>query len=175
MPSRMGGTGAWICVEKGFGGIVVVTPVAVEVWMSWWWNDRGHVGSGCCSRAPVDCARSHPSHRWERVLRLGAPWLPLLPEGSTCLSGEAEIRQGGRALLMTPWELGRGEKISPEVPISPRPFRKARVGWSLSFVPRATDLLSAPLTGRFYWGPYDGALAIVQGAVFCRMLGTLVF
>jgi hypothetical protein len=42
-------------------------------------------------------------------------------------------------------------------------------------VPRATNMLSAPLAGQFYWGPYDGALAIVHGAVFCRLLGTLVF
>jgi hypothetical protein len=81
---------ASLCAERRLGGIVVVTPVAVEVWMSWWWNDRGHVGSGCGSRAPVECARSHPSHRWEQVPRLGAPWLPILPEGSTRPLGEAE-------------------------------------------------------------------------------------
>jgi hypothetical protein len=57
--------GTWICVEGGLGGIVVIPPVAVEVWMSSWWNDRGHVGSERGSRAPVDCARSHPSHRRE--------------------------------------------------------------------------------------------------------------
>jgi hypothetical protein len=33
----------------------------------------------------------------------GPPWLPVLPEGSTCPSGEAETRyRGGRALLMMP-------------------------------------------------------------------------
>jgi hypothetical protein len=79
---------AQICVERGLGSIVVVTPIPVEVWMSWWWNDRGHVGSERGSRATVDYARSHLSHRRERVLRLGAPWLPVLPEGSTCPSGE---------------------------------------------------------------------------------------
>jgi hypothetical protein len=63
--------GAHICVERGLGGIVIVTPIAVEVWMSWWWNDRGHVESGRDSRAPVDCARSCLSHQWERVPRLG--------------------------------------------------------------------------------------------------------
>jgi hypothetical protein len=36
-------------------------------------------------------------------------------------------------------------------------------------------MLSVPLAGQFYWGPYDGALANVQGAVFCHLLGTLVF
>jgi hypothetical protein len=83
--------GIQICVERRLGGIVVVTPVAVKVWMSWWWNDRGHVGSGCDSRAPVECAGSHPSHRWEQVPRLGAPWLPVLPDGSTRPLGEAEV------------------------------------------------------------------------------------
>jgi hypothetical protein len=32
--------GARICVEREVGGIVAVTPVAVEVWMSSWWNGR---------------------------------------------------------------------------------------------------------------------------------------
>jgi hypothetical protein len=62
MPSRMGGTGAQICVERGLGGIVDVTPVAIEVWMLSWWNDQDHVGSGHGSRAPIDCARSRLSH-----------------------------------------------------------------------------------------------------------------
>jgi hypothetical protein len=65
--------GVRICVERELSGIVVVTPIAVEVWMSSWWNDRGHVGSGRGSRAPVDGARSRPSHRLERVPRLGGP------------------------------------------------------------------------------------------------------
>jgi hypothetical protein len=51
----MGDMGTQICVEKGLSGIVVVTPVAVEVWMSSWWNDWGHVGLGHGSRALVDC------------------------------------------------------------------------------------------------------------------------
>jgi hypothetical protein len=77
--------------REGLSGIVVVTPVVVEVWMPSWWNDRGHVGSGRGSRAPINCALSRPSHRWERVPRLGAPWLPVLPEDSTCPSGEAGV------------------------------------------------------------------------------------
>jgi hypothetical protein len=40
---------------------------------------------------------------------------------------------------------------------------------------QATDMLSALSMGRAYWGPYDGAFAIVQGVVFYRLLGTLVF
>jgi hypothetical protein len=42
-------------------------------------------------------------------------------------------------------------------------------------MPQATDMLSVLLVGQFYRGPYDGALAIMQGAVFCRLLGILVF
>jgi hypothetical protein len=65
--------GAQICVERGLGGIVIITPIAIELWMSSWWNDQGHVESGCGSHAPVDYARSCPSHRWEWVPRLGVP------------------------------------------------------------------------------------------------------
>jgi hypothetical protein len=92
--SRMGGTGARICVERGVGGIVVVTPVAVEVWSSSSWNDRAQVGSERGCRVPIDCARSHPSHQRECVPWRGPPWLPVLLEGSTCPSDEAEVRQG---------------------------------------------------------------------------------
>jgi hypothetical protein len=74
VPLRTGDMGARICVERGLlGGIVVITPVAVDVWMSSWWNDWGHVGLGLGSCAPVDCARSRPSHRQERVPRFGGP------------------------------------------------------------------------------------------------------
>jgi hypothetical protein len=52
---------------------VIVTTIAIEVWMSWWWNDRGHIESRRGSHAPIDCARSRPSHPWERVPRLGGP------------------------------------------------------------------------------------------------------
>jgi hypothetical protein len=78
--------GVQIFVERGLGGIVVVTPIAIEVWMSSWWTDRGHVGSGRGSHAPIDCARSCLSHRREWV-----PWLTILPEGSTCPSGELGV------------------------------------------------------------------------------------
>jgi hypothetical protein len=92
VPSRTGGTGTRIRVERGVGGIVAVTPIAVEVWMSSWWNDRGHVGSEHGPGAPVHCAWSLLSYRREWVPWLGAPWLPVLPEGSTCPSSEAEVR-----------------------------------------------------------------------------------
>jgi hypothetical protein len=73
--------GARICIERELGGIVIITPVAVEVWMSSWWNDRRHVESGHGSRAPVDCARSRPSHRWERAPWLGVPMAHCLVRG----------------------------------------------------------------------------------------------
>jgi hypothetical protein len=86
--------GAWICVEREVGGIVAVTSVAVEVWMSSW-NDRGHVRSerGSCSLCTIT---SVPLAGVGAVV--GGPWLPVLPEGSTCPSGEAEVRQEDRAL-----------------------------------------------------------------------------
>jgi hypothetical protein len=31
VPSRTGGTDTQICVERGVGGIVAITPIAVEV------------------------------------------------------------------------------------------------------------------------------------------------
>jgi hypothetical protein len=155
MPSRTGGTGARICVERGVGGIVVVTLVTVEVWMSWWWNDRGHVGSGRGSRALVHYARSRPSHRREWVSWLGAPMAPRLsrglhvslgrgkstPRGSGAPvltlpgSGEVEIIPGraqGLGALMTSWGLGRGENYRSRRLSHPRPFRKARAGWRLA-------------------------------------------
>jgi hypothetical protein len=50
----------------------------IEVWMSSWWNDQGHVRSGHGSHAPVDYAWSRLSYRRERVPRLGAPVAPRL-------------------------------------------------------------------------------------------------
>jgi hypothetical protein len=105
--------------------------------MSWWWNDRGHVRSGRGSRAPVDCARSHPSHWREWVVQLGPPWLPILSKGSTCPSGEAQIHRGGQVLLMTPWGLERGRTILPEAPISPETFPQGSGG--MEFVVRASS------------------------------------
>jgi hypothetical protein len=65
----MGGTGAQICVERGLGGIVAITPIVVEVWTSLRWNDRGYIGSERDSYIPIDCVRSCPSHQREWV-----PW-----------------------------------------------------------------------------------------------------
>jgi hypothetical protein len=49
----------------------------------------------------------------------GSPRLTVLLEGYTCPSGEAEVSREGRTLSMTLWGVGRGEGMSPEVPISP--------------------------------------------------------
>jgi hypothetical protein len=46
----------------GVGGIVAIIPVAVEVWMSSWWNYRGHVGSERGSRVPINCAMVGDPH-----------------------------------------------------------------------------------------------------------------
>jgi hypothetical protein len=77
--------GVRIRVERGLGGIVVVTPVAVEVWMSSWWNDQGHVRLGRGSRASVECARSRLSHRREWVPRFWGPHGPLYCQKVTCV------------------------------------------------------------------------------------------
>jgi hypothetical protein len=99
MPSRMGEMDAWVCIERGLGGMVIIIPVAVEVWMTSWWNDRGHVESGRGSCAPIDYAWScpFPSVGGGTVVG-GSPWLIILPEGYACPSGEAEVNRGGQVL-----------------------------------------------------------------------------
>jgi hypothetical protein len=131
VPSRMGGTCARICVERGVGGIVAITPVVVEVWTSWWWNDRGHVwirarfpcscslctvmfvpsaGMGAAVRAPVAPRLAkglHVSLRRGRSMPRGSDAPVLTLQGS----GESEIvldRAQGSGALMTSWGLGRG-------------------------------------------------------------------
>jgi hypothetical protein len=101
---------------------VVVTPVAVEVWMSSWWNDRGHVGLGRDSHAAIDCARSRPSHQWERVPRLGAPTAPCLARGFHVSLGQGGSELRGSGALMMSRGLGRGGKMPAEAPISPETF-----------------------------------------------------
>jgi hypothetical protein len=170
--------GRYGCLDlrrEGLGGIVVITSVVVEVWMPSWWNNGDHVGSGRGSRAPVDYAWSRPSHRWERVPRLGEPVAPCLARGFHVSLGRGRSELKGSDALMTSWGSGEAKKCRPGRPSRPRPLRKAWVGWSLSFVPQATDTLSVHLASRFCWGSYDGALAVVQGAVFYHLLGTLVF
>jgi hypothetical protein len=70
-------------------------------------------------------------------------------------------------------ELGRGENYQPRRLSRLRHFYKA--GTEVGFQPRATDTPSVPLAGRFYRGPYDGALVDVQGALVHHPLGTMVY
>jgi hypothetical protein len=70
---KVGVACAVIFVVRGLGG--VVTPVTVEVWMSSWENDRGHVKSGRGFGALVDCTWSHPSRRWSEH-HTGVPVAP---------------------------------------------------------------------------------------------------
>jgi hypothetical protein len=77
----MGGTGARICTERRLGGIVAVTPVAVEVWMSSWWNDWGHVGSERGSHVPNHCVRSRSSHRAEMGAVVRGPMASCFAKG----------------------------------------------------------------------------------------------
>jgi hypothetical protein len=92
----------------------------------------------------------------------GGPWLPVLPEGSTCPLDEAEVRRGGRALLMTSRGLGRGRKMPPEAPISPETFPQGSGG--MEFVVHAASdchAISAfgasVLLGPLWWGFSDRA------------------
>jgi hypothetical protein len=120
--------GVQICVERGLGGIVVVTPVAIEVWVSLWWNDRGHVGSRWASRAPVDYARSRLSYRWEWAPWLGAPVAPRLARGLHVSLGRGKSTLRGSSALIISWGLGQGGNCRPRRLSHTRPFRKARVG-----------------------------------------------
>jgi hypothetical protein len=129
--------GVWICVERGLGGIVAVTSIAVKVWMSWWWNDRGHVGSGRGSRAPIDCARSCPSHQQERVPRLGPPMAHHLARGFHVSLGRGESKLRGLGALMMSRGLGRGRKMLLEAPISPETFPQGSS--EMEFVVRAAS------------------------------------
>jgi hypothetical protein len=51
-------------------------------------------------------------------------------------------------------------------PISPETFLQNSGGTEVDSQLRASDMLLAPLAGWFYQGPYDGALADVQGPYF---------
>jgi hypothetical protein len=175
VPSRADGTSTRICVERGVGGIVAITPVAVEVCMSSWWNDRVMLGQGVVSVLlftvhghvrPIGGSGCHG---------MGAPVAPCLARGLHMFLGWGGSTPRGSGALMTSWGLERGENCRPRRLSRPRPLCKARAGWRLTFVSQAIDLLSAPLADRFYQGPYNGVLANVQGAVFRHLLGTLVF
>jgi hypothetical protein len=125
VPLRMGDMGARICVERGLGGIVV----AIEVWMLLWWNDQGHIGSGRDSRAPVDCARSRPSHRRERVPWFGGPvarrlargFHMSLGRGGSKLRGSGTFDDAARACARRK-NVARGVHLARD--------HSARLGWN---------------------------------------------
>jgi hypothetical protein len=104
---------------RGLGGTAAITPATVEVWMSSWENDRGHIESGHGFGAPVDCAWSRPSRRWSEHRARGPHGSPFLLEGSTCPSGEAEMRRGGSSAFDDAMWLRRDREMSPETPIVP--------------------------------------------------------
>jgi hypothetical protein len=133
----MGDRGTRIYVERGLGGIVVVTPVDVEVWMSSWWNDQGHVGSGRGSHAAVDYVRSRLSYRREWVPRLGAPVAPRLARGFHVSLGRGESKLRGLGALMTSRGLEQGRKMLPEVLILPETFPQGSGG--MEFVIHAAN------------------------------------
>jgi hypothetical protein len=95
--------------KEGVGGIVVVTPVAVEVWSSSWWNEQSHVGSERGSHVPIHCAGLCPSHQWEWAPWWGPMRLLVLPEGATHPSGKAENAPRGSGTLMMSWGSGEVE------------------------------------------------------------------
>jgi hypothetical protein len=50
---------------------------------------------------------------------LGGPWLHVSPKGSTCPSGEVEMRREGSGTFDNAEGLGRGGEMSPETPNVP--------------------------------------------------------
>jgi hypothetical protein len=129
---------------------------------------HGHVcpigGSGCRGWGPRGSPSCQRAPRVPRARRKHAKGVRL---SRAYVAGVGRINDVTRARTR--------RKPPPEAPISPETFPQGSGGTNVGSRLRATDMLSAPLAGRFYRGPYDGALADVQGAVFCHMLGTLVF
>jgi hypothetical protein len=98
---------------------------------------------------------------------LGSPWLPVMPEGSTCPSGEAGKRRRGRAPLMTPRWLGRNGEMSSEAPIVPEASPQG--SGEIEF---AVCTLSGWHAVSAFLGPYSGPTN-VQSVVFYPLLATL--
>jgi hypothetical protein len=112
---------------------VAITSVAVEVWVLSSWNDQGHVGSGHGSCALIDCARSRPSYRQERVPRLGGP------HGSPSCQRASRVPRAR-------WKYIEGvgrfddimgartkQKLPPEASISPEIFSQGSGGIEVDF------------------------------------------
>jgi hypothetical protein len=91
LPMRTDDMGARICVERWLGGIVVVTPVFVEVW------SRCGGMTGVMLDQSVILVLLLTVHSHVRPIGgsgcrgLGGPWLAVLLEGSTCPLDEAEV------------------------------------------------------------------------------------
>jgi hypothetical protein len=64
--------------------------------------------------------------------------------------GQGRSKLWGSSTLMMSQGLGRGEKCHPRRPSHSRPLCKARVGWSLSFMLQATDMLCVLSVGQVY-------------------------
>jgi hypothetical protein len=112
MPSRMSSTCAQICIERGLGGTVTVTPITVEVWMSSWRNDRGHVWI----RARFPCSyslctvMSVPSAGMGTVVR--APVAPRLARGLHVFLERGRSMPRGSGSLVLTLQGGQGENCS---------------------------------------------------------------
>jgi hypothetical protein len=103
------------------------------------------------------------------------PWLTVLPEGSTCPSGEEKVSWGGWALWWRHGARARQKNAARDTHLAWEP--SARLGWDgvcHSCLRRLTCYIRA-FGESVLLGPNDGALVIMQGAVFCHLLGTLVF
>jgi hypothetical protein len=87
--------------------------------MSSWWNDRGYVGLGHGSRAPVDCARLRLSYRRDRLPWLGVPVAHRLARRLHVSLGRDGSRPRRSSALMMSRGFRRSGKMSPEVSISP--------------------------------------------------------
>jgi hypothetical protein len=117
--------GRYMCPDlrrEGVGGIAAVTPIDVEVWISWWWNDRGHIWirarfSCSCSLCTV---MSVPSVRMGAAVR--TPVAPRLARGlHTFLergrstprgSGAPVLMLQGSGALMTSWSSGEAKTVA---------------------------------------------------------------
>jgi hypothetical protein len=105
----------------------------------------------------------------ERVPWLGAPWLPVLLGGSTCSSGEAEMRRGGSGAFDDATGARARRRDVARDAYRARGL-SARLGRD-----RVCHSCLEWLTGcQYFLGPLRWAdLTIVHGAVFYPLLDTL--
>jgi hypothetical protein len=124
------------------------------------------------SHGSLSCQRAPRVPRTRRKYTEGSDTPVLTLPGSGKAELVPSVTQGSGALIMS-WGLGQGRNHHPRRLSHPRPFRKARAGWrlALSFDWYAVSAFSELVLP----GPFDGALAVMQGAVFRHLLGTLIF